>query len=167
MQRNTVGRSPFFCRNTLSLALGLALGFPALAIVPQAAAQTTANVRKHTFNLSSQPLGTSVNQLAEIANVQIMVPPELVRGRTAPALAGSYSLDAALDTLLAGTGLTHHSTRSGVITIAKSAAPAVKPAAAPKASPPAAADGGSSETTNLATVQVTGSRIKRAHVEGP
>ncbi len=167
MLKSGVGRSPFFCRNTLSLALGLALGLPALLVVPQAAAQSAQNVRKHTFNLTSQSLGTSINQLAAISNVQIMVPPELVRGRTAPALSGSYSVDSALDKLLAGTGLSHHSTRSGVITIARAPTPAAKPAPAPKASPLPTAASVPPETKDLETVQVTGSRIKRAEVEGP
>ena len=168
MLKSGVERSPFFCRNTLSLALSLALGLPALSLAPQAAAQSSQAVRKYNFDLASQALGTSVNQLAAIANVQIMVPPELVRGRTAPPLSGSYSVDNALDKVLAGTGLTHDSTRSGVITISRVAGPAAKPELAPKASlPPPAAASAAPEAKDLETVYVTGSRIKRAQLEGP
>ena len=78
MLKSGVGRSSFLCRNALSLALTLALGLPALAVAPEAAAQSTPGVHTHAFDLPSQPLGKSVNQLAAIANVQIMVPPELV-----------------------------------------------------------------------------------------
>lgn len=94
-----------------------------------------------------------------------MVPPELVEGRAAPALSGSYSVEQALSQLLAGSGLSYRTTRGGTIIIAKGAA--ATPAKAKPAPSPGAAMEKSAETTDIAAVQVTGSRIKRAEVEGP
>ncbi|WP_182336597.1 TonB-dependent receptor [Stenotrophomonas acidaminiphila] len=157
--RNTTRASNRPGRTVVASALATALGLSLLGMAPASFAQPAAT---HQFAVASQPLGEALNRLAETAGVQIMVPPDLVRGHTAPALAGQYTVQQALDRLLAGTGLVHRSTRGGVITIARAAAPA--PSSRP--SPPAAA-AQPAETQELSTVQVTGSRIKRAEVEGP
>ncbi|MBN8803276.1 MAG: TonB-dependent receptor, partial [Stenotrophomonas acidaminiphila] len=157
--RNTTRASNRPGRTVVASALATALGLSLLGMAPASFAQPAAT---HQFAVASQPLGEALNRLAETAGVQIMVPPDLVRGHTAPALAGQYTVQQALDRLLAGTGLVHRSTRGGVITIARAAAPA--PSSRP--SPPTAA-AQPAETQELSTVQVTGSRIKRAEVEGP
>ncbi|MGW8127820.1 MAG: TonB-dependent receptor plug domain-containing protein [Stenotrophomonas sp.] len=157
--RNTTRASNRPGRTIVASALATALGLSLLGMAPASFAQPAAT---HQFAVASQPLGEALNRLAETAGVQIMVPPDLVRGHTAPALAGQYTVQQALDRLLAGTGLVHRSTRGGVITIARAAAPA--PSSRP--SPPTAA-AQPAETQELSTVQVTGSRIKRAEVEGP
>lgn len=119
----------------------------------------------HSYAMPSQPLGTALNQLALSSDKQILVPPDLVRGRTAPALVGQYTLDVALQKLLAGSGLTYEVTDTGTVVI-KRAPPAAKPRstkvqkqqpAAEKAAPP----------TTLQAVTVTGTRIRGAAVAGP
>ncbi len=86
-----------------------------MAAAPVSAAQTSST---HQFAVGSQPLGDALNRVAQTAGVQIMVPPDLVRGRTAPTLSGQYTVNQALDKVLDGSGLTHRSTRGGVITVA-------------------------------------------------
>lgn len=140
-----------------------AFGASLLVFAPVSAAQQQ-NARE--FTLASQPLGDALNRLAQAADVQIMVPPDLVRGRTAPALTGRYTVDQALDRLLAGSGLTHRSTRSGVITVARAEEPP-RPASPPPPPPAAPQAQQEPEVRDMGSVQVTGSRIKRAEIEGP
>lgn len=160
--KKTESRNSLARRSALALALGLALGGTGLA--PAVAQAQAGQAQIHRFALPAQPLGASLNQLAELAGIQILVPPDLVRGHEAPALNGNYSVEQALDRLLAGSGLSHRSTRSGVVTIVKAPAPA--PAQARQAPPSAQAEEPAAPT-EMASVQVTGSRIKRAQVEGP
>ncbi|MTI75279.1 MAG: TonB-dependent siderophore receptor, partial [Stenotrophomonas sp.] len=127
--RNTARASNRPGRTIVASALATALGLSLLGMAPASFAQPAAT---HQFAVASQPLGEALNRLAETAGVQIMVPPDLVRGHTAPALSGQYTVQQALDRLLAGTGLVHRSTRGGVITLARAPAPA----AAPRPSPP-------------------------------
>lgn len=133
------------CRAALMMVLVLGCAMPAYA-----------QDLRH-YAISSQPLGAALNQLALQADRQILVPPDLVRGRTAPALDGSYSLDEALQHVLVGSGLTYEMTGSTVVI--KRAAIAPKPArkqsrqqATLEHAPP----------RTLETVAVTGSRIRGA-----
>lgn len=153
-------------RTVISVALATALGASLLAAAPVSAAQSSST---HQFAVGSQPLGDALNRVAQTAGVQIMVPPDLVRGRTAPTLSGQYTVNQALEKVLTGSGLTHRSTRGGVITVARAqetTAPS-KPAPAPKPAPAAATTEAQPEVQEMAAMQVTGSRIKRAEIEGP
>jgi len=142
------------------MALGALLGVALPVVTPTAMAQVPAEAR--TYAIASQSLGSALNRLAETAGLQVLVPPALVRGKTAPALNGRYTAEQALRALLAGSGLDYRATSSGVITIvAKEAPPPAKPAA--KATAPATGR----DATVLDSVQVTGSRIKRTQIEGP
>jgi iron complex outermembrane recepter protein len=58
------------------------------------------------FNIASQDLAASLNQLAVAANVQIVFAPHLVRNMRAPAVVGSFTQEQALRRLLEGTNLT-------------------------------------------------------------
>ncbi len=141
----------------LSLAIALAHAVPVHA-------QDAGEV--HEYAISSQPLGTALNQLALAADRQIMVPPELVRGRTAPALAGHYSLDAALRHVLAGSGLTYGVTGNGAVIVRRA------PQDAPdRPSKPAPAAGQKvdqdPEPATLQSVTVTGTRIRGGTTPSP
>jgi iron complex outermembrane receptor protein len=57
------------------------------------------------LNLPAQPLAESLKALGAKANINVMVSPALVDGRTAPALQGDVSAKDALARLLQGTGL--------------------------------------------------------------
>ncbi len=169
MSRNKHERPEGFRRNTLSIALGTALLGAALSLAaPVALAQTVAEAR--TYAIASQPLGGALNRLAEAAGMQILVPPALVRNKTAPALNGRYTKEQALRALLVGSGLDYRTTSSGVITIVAASTPAPRSVpAAKKPAPKASAQTSEAETdpADLETVQVVGSRIKRAEMEGP
>jgi len=95
--RNTTRASNRPGRTVVASALATALGLSLLGMAPASFAQPAAT---HQFAVASQPLGEALNRLAETAGVQIMVPPDLVRGHTAPALAGQYTVQQALDRLL-------------------------------------------------------------------
>lgn len=55
--------------------------------------------------LPAQPLGSALNELARQAGLQLMVHPDLVAGKNAPAVTGKLSAQQALERLLAGTAL--------------------------------------------------------------
>jgi len=62
------------------------------------------------FNISAQPLGSALNAFAETTGWQVSVPTELVAGRTSSGISGAHQPEAALQALLAGTGLTYRLT---------------------------------------------------------
>lgn len=57
------------------------------------------------LEIPAQPLGSALEQLAAQAAVQLLYPSAAIEGRSSPPLAGEYTFDAALQALLAGTGL--------------------------------------------------------------
>lgn len=140
--------------------IALAVSLAMLAATPAFAQQAAV----HSYAMPSQPLGAALNQLALSSDRQILVPPDLVRGRTAPALDGQYTLDAAIRELLAGSGLTYEVTDTGTVVI-KRAPSATKPqstqarkqSVAEKAAPP----------TTLEAVSVTGTRIRGGVTASP
>lgn len=138
----------------------LAAGLLCLLLVGVPAwAQTLA--RLQVYQLPRQPLEQSLAQLATVSNLQILMAPQMLRGKTAPALSGRYSVAEALQQLLAGSGLSYRLTEGGVVTIVAAAQPLPVPAAKP-AQPrllPQVA-------TSLGALQVTGSRIRRSEFEG-
>ncbi len=139
----------------LAIALGLAGSFGPAAVQAQDTPQR--------YSIEAQPLGAALTQLALTADRQIMVSPELVEGRTAPALTGAYGLDEALGRLLEGTGLRYRQNADGVILVYRDTAPGVapSPAAAPRETVQAAG------ATNLDVVRVSGSRIDRPDFVSP
>ncbi len=154
-------------RRVLVSALSVALGVSAVSFSPMASAQQ-AQAATRTYSMPSQSLGKALNQLAASAGLQLLAPPDLVRGKTAPALSGAYTVTEALDRLLAGSNLTHRTAANGVITIVVKPTPAPRPAApAPTARAEATPQTQTAPPAELETVTVLGSRIKRAEVEGP
>ncbi|MFT3717635.1 TonB-dependent siderophore receptor [Pseudorhodoferax sp.] len=108
---------------TLATALALSsLGFAALPAHAQSAEAPVA------ISLPAQPLGTALNELARQARLQLMVHPDLVAGKQAPAVSGNLTPRQALDRLLAGSGLGASINGTEVV---------VRPAPAPSSSSPA------------------------------
>src|SRR5262249_8533141 len=60
------------------------------------------------LNIPAQPLAKTLREIAKLNKVEITVPADLVKDLGAPALEGDYSVEGALDTLLAGSNLTYH-----------------------------------------------------------
>src|SRR3954451_13592963 len=68
-----------------------------------------------------QALGTSLQQLAKQSGIQIIFFSKVVEGHEAPALAGTFTPEAALDRLLAGTNLTYHALNERTIEVSAAA----------------------------------------------
>jgi len=149
--------------------LGSRMGWRGIALASALAMLGTTTVfaqqaAVHNYAMPSQPMGAALNQLALSSDRQILVPPELVRGRTAPALDGQYTLDAALRKLLAGSGLTYEVTGTGTVVI-KRAPSAAKPRGT-KAHKQSVAEHVEPPTT-LQAVTVTGTRIRGGVTASP
>lgn len=172
---SSVSSTPSFRRtpsaSPLALALAVALGLIPLHAPGVACAQPGTTSRSHAYAMPQQPLGAALNRLAEIADVQILAPQDLIRGKQAPALAGDYDVQQALDRLLRGSGLVYRTTSTGVITIAVApSAPAPRPPTPtlPKASSePQAKTQTEPPPSDIETISVVGSHIKQTEMEGP
>ena len=135
------------------------LAAAALACVLSAHAQTsspapaaTATVR--SYDLPAQPLGSALARIGADSGQQIGIDAELVRGRTAPAVRGSYTPEQAARAALQGSGLELVRTGSGNWGL-RTAAPAAAPAAASAAA--AARPAAAGQT--LAEVRVTAQAV--------
>lgn len=82
-----------------AVSAGLVLGSAPLT---QAFSQGVGEMR---YDLPAQPLSKSVREVARQSGSNLIAPSDLLEGRTAPALRGRFEADAALDRLLAGSGL--------------------------------------------------------------
>lgn len=104
-------------RTPIALAVAAALG---LCVAAPLHAQTS----KTELQQAAQALGPALDALAAKTGARLLYSPEAVKGKQAPALAGSLSAEDALSRLLAGSGLTW--TRSADGAYAIKAAPAEK-----------------------------------------
>lgn len=98
-------------RRVLGPATALAtllVGVPALAVQRPAT---------HTFDEPAQPLARALLSVSERTGVVVLAPAPLIANRSAPALRGTMSLQAALATLLASSRLTFVIGVDGVVTI--------------------------------------------------
>lgn len=90
--------SQFFSAKSLVVAIALAFGV-APAFAQQPAASTS------VIEISAQPLGDALNQLARQVHMELIVQPALVAGKTATAVSGRLTPQQAFDQLLRGSGL--------------------------------------------------------------
>lgn len=99
---------PSFLRNSpqsLALTITLALAIPAsLSVASLATAAGQTSVQR--FDLPAGALVDQLNQLAAQSGIYLAGNAALIAGKTGPALHGSYTVDQALHTLLAGSELT-------------------------------------------------------------
>ncbi|MBI1686790.1 TonB-dependent receptor [Caulobacter hibisci] len=63
------------------------------------------------------PLGPAIVRLAELYDIRVMAPTELVAGRFAPAIRGRYTAREAIDRLLLGSGLETFQAAAGVLVV--------------------------------------------------
>lgn len=98
-------------RTLLSLAIAAALGtaapLPALAQTGDAAQPAEQTSEQRQFNIEGGPLDAVLNRFALEAGIDLSVSTDLTRGKTSPGLQGRYSVEQALRTLLAGSGLSY------------------------------------------------------------
>lgn len=73
------------------------------------------------FEMAKQPLSKALNSVAQQTGVEIMFDPSTVKGITAPALTGDFTVEQALERLLEGTSLTFRRTPKGAYLISASA----------------------------------------------
>ncbi len=85
----------------------LLASFLALSHASPALAQTASvnDSTVYSLSISAQPLGAALNELARQAGLQLMFPPALVAGKTAPEVTGQMTAAQGLNRLLAGSGL--------------------------------------------------------------
>lgn len=101
----------------------LAIGVGLLLILNRA----QADARRFEFNLKTQDLSAALKAVASEANVKLRYAAGLLRGQSAPALHGRYSLREALDRLLGGTALSYQVDPQGVVTIKRHTGAAYAP----------------------------------------
>ena len=106
------------CRPLRTLLLA-ATAITALAEMPQAQAQQPAATQGNTvkFNIPSQSLTSALTAFARQSGVRLAYPASLTAGKSAPALNGRLSREAALTHLLGGSGLTYSFTGANTATI--------------------------------------------------
>ncbi|MFT3761291.1 MAG: TonB-dependent receptor [Pseudoxanthomonas sp.] len=134
----------------LSLACSTALA---------AQAQATA-----TVDIPAGDLDSALNALSRQSGAELIYRPDQVRNLRTAGARGKYTPAQALDRLLAGSGLVASRDASGALLVTQAAAAKPVPAAAPQTAPAPAAE---QPIAEIETVQVTGSRIPRAQIEGP
>ncbi|ABF08004.1 ferric alcaligin E [Cupriavidus metallidurans CH34] len=134
-----------------SMAALAAAVLMSVAVAPVAAQTPRGDVPIH---IEAQPLADALLQLGRQTSLQLYFPPELVAGKRAPAVNGTMRPEAALDSLLKGSGIQYQrSGNQGFVLRPVSAAPA--------AAPPVPSDtlhATAQPTTVLAPVEVTASR---------
>ena len=84
--------------------LAVALALVCAALFP--AAVRGAEPAAHTLHIASQPLDSALQEFARQTGIQIIFLSYLTDGQRAPALDGSYTVDAAMKALLADSTLT-------------------------------------------------------------
>jgi iron complex outermembrane receptor protein/outer membrane receptor for ferric coprogen and ferric-rhodotorulic acid len=152
---------PLPLRALAAAALACALSAQAQTSPSTAAATASAAVRG--YDLPAQPLGSVLARIGADSGQQISIDAELVRGRTAPAVRGSYTPEQAARAALQGSGLELVRTASGNWSLRTAA-----PATAPSAARPAAASQAMAEVRVTAqaitspTTEQTGSYTTRA-----
>ncbi|MBT0960458.1 TonB-dependent siderophore receptor [Denitromonas iodatirespirans] len=104
-------RQPSLCLKPLAVATAFAL-FSIGVVAPLHAQQGTAAV---DISLKAQPLGAALNELAKQAGLQLLVNPDLLTGKQAPAVTGDLTVRQALDQVLAGSGLAARIDGSSVV----------------------------------------------------
>ena len=98
-----------------SFVMGAACAALSTAFAPAAAIAQTNVVRVH---LGVQPLGRSLEALARQSGIDILFTPAAVAGRTAPAIDGTMAPHAAVERLIAGTGLMVRQQPNGALIVA-------------------------------------------------
>jgi len=98
------------------LSFAIALGCGLLAAAPAVHAQAAqAAASQYQYDIPAGPLGETLTRIARESGRGISVAPELVAGRSAPAVRGRYSAEDAARLALAGSGLELVVTPSGAL----------------------------------------------------
>lgn len=90
------------------VVVGCLLGVLLLVEGGARGADAPQSVEIHELKIGRQPLDSALQQLARQCGLQIIFFSSVTQGLAAPALHGSYTVDSAMDKLLAGSGLSFH-----------------------------------------------------------
>ena len=133
------------------------------------AQQRNIELAPQNYSINAGSLGDALNQLATQSKLQIVYSPELVGGKTAPAISGQQTWREALQKLLAGSGLEWGFVNDTTVVIRRSGN-----TAKPVQTKPAASSHKQTEkseqkpkTTTLQGVTVTGTRIRGGTTPSP
>jgi iron complex outermembrane receptor protein len=142
-----------------------------LSMACSAALAAQAQAAPGRIDLPAGELTAALNTLAKQSGTQLVYRADQLKGRRTTGVQGATSTDQALDRLLQGSGFQAKRDASGAVLIVQADATprrAPPPRPAPQEAPPG---GGAAQVeepvTQLETLQVTGSRIPRAQIEGP
>lgn len=142
-----------------------------LSMACSAALSAQAQAAPGRIDLPAGELATALNTLAKQSGTQLVYRADQMKGRRTPGVQGAATTDQALERLLKGSGFEARRDASGAVLIVQAdatprRAPAPRPA--PQEAPPGGGAAQAEEpVTQLETLQVTGSRIPRAQIEGP
>ena len=116
-------------RNAYLRAAARAALLSATVLVPSAGllAPAVAQAQGVRFDIPARDLGGALRSLAVAADIQILFDEALVRGKRSPAIRGAFSTEAALNRMLAGSGLVARRGANGVMMVERAAAPAQAP----------------------------------------
>ncbi|MCD9029125.1 TonB-dependent receptor [Luteimonas sp. BDR2-5] len=158
------------CTALLAAACSLALHAQAQAPrSPAAASPQPGALQGNALQIPAGDLATALDAYARQADVQLVYRADQLRGVRTAGVQGRLPPREALAQLLRGTGFdARHDGDNAVVIVQRpvlAQAGATTPVARPAAAPPPAAE--PAPVTELQTLQVTGSRIPRAQVEGP
>ena len=140
-----------------------------LSLACSAALTAQAKTPPGPYDVPAGDLATALNALARQSDLQLVYRADQLRGHRTPGVRGAANADQALHQLLDGSGLSAARDDSGAVLIL-AGNPAAAPAApAPQSSGTAPQVPAPAEEApeTLEAIQVTGSRIPRAQVEGP
>ena len=98
-----------------ALMLGTALATGGILWPAGAQAQTAAQDALHDFDIPAQRLGDALPAFGRQAGIQVSAHGDVVREAMTAGVSGRLSVTAALDRLLAGTGLAHRQDVGGVV----------------------------------------------------
>jgi len=150
------------------LHVGLFVALAALAVGNTVhAQQRNVALTPQDYSITAGSLGDALNQLATQSKLQIVYSPELVGGKTAPAISGQQTWREALQKLLMGSGLEWGLVNDTTVVIRRSGN-ATKPAGhAASRQEPVEKPEQKSEPIALQTVTVTGTRIRGGVTASP
>ncbi|MGO1070950.1 TonB-dependent receptor domain-containing protein [Lysobacter sp. CA199] len=131
-------------------------------------AALSAQAQSGRVDVPAGDLTVALDALARQSGVQFVYSADRLRGLRTRGVQGTMTPADALDRLLQGSGYAARRDASGAIAIVKAAAPARPAAPRPQPVPRGASlDLDEPAAVDLQVVQVTGSRIPRAQIEGP
>jgi len=113
-------------------------------------------------------LAAALNALARQSGTQLVYRADELRGQRTAGVRGAASAEQALEQLLEGSGFAaRRDPATGAVLVVRQDAPAARPAPAPAPAPAGGAAAADEPVTSIDAIQVTGSRIPRAQIEGP